>query len=558
MFQELKFQLSTAILTLLTLGAAAAALINFQQGRHFHLPDDGVIWVDRGGAVEALAVPAGTPGAKAGLHKGDQLQLIDGVPIQKAGDATKVLANIGAWKKATYHVSEKGVDFDATVLIGEVPFDRAVIYQYAVGSAYLLIGLFVYFRRGTAHRAVHFYVLCLASFIFFSFHYTGQLNGFDKIIYFGNLAAGLIAPAVFLHFCLTFPEPVKWFVRPARAVVFYIPAGLLLAIYLGFTSGILSVSIPLIQLRWVLDRVWVVVSILPYLLGGAVLASQYHKNDDPIVRQQLKWLRNGTLCGILPFTLLYIAPYALGALPNEYFKMSVLSLALIPLTLAYAIMRYRLMDVDILFRRGYAYTLATVCVLAAFYGIVFSLGSLVQKNFKDLGNTGLITVMLITAFLFQPIRNWIQERLDKFFYRDQYDYRRTLVEFARELSSETDLDAMLALVGDRLLTTLSIKHLAFFLEHGTDGEGFHLKKAMGANARLAHVRAAELDLSFLTWKLPDAYLFFERTRHQLDAVSRSWPASVRKTIGDLDLTYYLPCTVRGRTIVYMGISRTTG
>ena len=60
-----------------------------------------------------------------------------------------------------------------------------------------------------------------------------------------------------------------------------------------------------------------------------------------------------------------------------------------------------------------------------------------------------------------------------------------------------------------------------------------------------------------TWKLPDAYLFFERTRHQLDAVSRSWPAGVRKTIGDLDLTYYLPCTVRGRTIAYMGISRTT-
>ena len=68
-----------------------------------------------------------------------------------------------------------------------------------------------------------------------------------------------------------------------------------------------------------------------------------------------------------------------------------------------------------------------------------------QKNFKDLGNTGLMTVMLIAAFLFQPIRNWIQERLDRHFYRDRYDYRRTLVEFARELSSETDLDAMLAI-----------------------------------------------------------------------------------------------------------------
>jgi nitrogen fixation/metabolism regulation signal transduction histidine kinase len=79
----------------------------------------------------------------------------------------------------------------------------------------------------------------------------------------------------------------------------------------------------------------------------------------------------------------------------------------------------------------------------------------------------------------------------------------------------------------------------------------------GPNPRLSAVNPDELDLSFLNWELPEPYLFFERTRHQLDAVSRAWPLSVRKTIADLDLTYYLPCTVRGRTIAYIGLSRTT-
>jgi two-component system NtrC family sensor kinase len=558
MLQELKFQLSTAILTIVTLAAGVAAFINFQQQHKFRLPDDGVIWVDRHAGVEALSVPGRSEGARAGLRAGDHLLAINGVEVHKATDVARVLVNIGSWKKATYTVSRGGVEFPIRdVIVGEVPLDRAVDYQYLVGLSYLIIGLFVYFRRGSAHKAQHFYILCLVSFIFFSFHYTGQLHSFDTVIYFGNVAAGLLAPAVFLHFCLTFPEPRKWLNGPARVSVIYFPAFLLFGLYVAFASGSLSVAMPTLELRWALDRVWILLATLPYIVGAIALSFEYRRTEDPIVRQQLKWLRNGTVCGIVPFGVLYVIPYALGSIPNEYLKMSVLSLPLIPLTLAYAIVRYRLMDVDIIFRRGYAYTLATLCVLAAFYAIVFSLGSAVQKNFKDLGNTGLITVMLITAFLFQPIRNWIQERLDKYFYRDQYDYRRTLIEFARELSSETDLDAMLASVGDRLLTTLSIKHLAFFLEQGTDGEGFHLKKAMGANARLAHVRAQELDLSFLTWKLPDAYLFFERTRHQLDAVSRSWPVSVRKTIGDLDLTYYLPCTVRGRTIAYMGISRTT-
>ena len=558
MFQELKFQLSTAILTILTLAAGVSAFINFQQQNHFRLPEDGVIWVDRQGSVEALYVKPGSPGLNAGIHRADRLLDINGVKIEQATDVAKVLVRIGAWSRAKYRLQSRGVELTATLVVAEQPLDRAILYQYAVGTAYLIIGLFVYFRRGSAQKARHFYVLCLASFISLCFHYTGYLDVFDKVIYFGNLVAGLLAPTLFLHFCLAFPEPRPWFRGTARAILLYLPAALMFLAFVAFSSGAMKISAPLLELRWMLDRAWMVAWTLPYLIGALVLSAEYNRTEDMVVRQQLKWLRNGAFCGILPFAAFYVLPYVLGAVPNSYMKMSVLSVMLIPLTLAYAIVRYRLMDVDIIFRRGYAYTLATLCVLAAFYAIVFSLGSLVKQFFTDLGNTGLMTVMLITAFLFQPIRNWIQERLDRHFYRDRYDYRRTLVEFARELSSETDLDTTLSIVGERLLETLGIKHLVFFLsQEGAEGTVFRLEKAMGSNPRLAAVNPGELDLSFLNWELPEPYLFFERTRHQLDAVSRAWPLPVRKTIADLDLTYYLPCTVRGHTIAYIGLSRTS-
>jgi len=558
MFQELKFQLSTAILTILTLAAGVSAFINFQQQNHFRLPEDGVIWVDRQGSVEALYVKPGSPGRNAGIHRADRLLDINGVKIEQATDVAKVLVRIGAWSRAKYRLQSRGVELTATLVVAEQPLDRAILYQYAVGTAYLIIGLFVYFRRGSAQKARHFYVLCLASFISLCFHYTGYLDVFDKVIYFGNLVAGLLAPTLFLHFCLAFPEPRPWFRGTARAILLYLPAALMFLAFVAFSSGAMKISVPLLELRWMLDRAWMVAWTLPYLIGALVLSAEYNRTEDMVVRQQLKWLRNGAFCGILPFAAFYVLPYVLGAVPNSYMKMSVLSVMLIPLTLAYAIVRYRLMDVDIIFRRGYAYTLATLCVLAAFYAIVFSLGSLVKQFFTDLGNTGLMTVMLITAFLFQPIRNWIQERLDRHFYRDRYDYRRTLVEFARELSSETDLDTTLSIVGERLLETLGIKHLGFFLsQEGAEGTVFRLEKAMGSNPRLAAVNPGELDLSFLNWELDEPYLFFERTRHQLDAVSRAWPLPVRKTIADLDLTYYLPCTVRGHTIAYIGLSRTS-
>jgi len=71
----------------------------------------------------------------------------------------------------------------------------------------------------------------------------------------------------------------------------------------------------------------------------------------------------------------------------------------------------------------------------------------------------------------------------------------------------------------------------------------------------AHRSTSDLDLSFLTDR-PSGPLFFERTHHQLDVVLRHLPHSVRQTISRLDLTYYLPCSVRGRTVAYLGVGRT--
>ncbi|MGD1071984.1 MAG: ATP-binding protein, partial [Bryobacteraceae bacterium] len=185
-------------------------------------------------------------------------------------------------------------------------------------------------------------------------------------------------------------------------------------------------------------------------------------------------------------------------------------------------------------------------------------------NSKDIDNIYIVIVMLIATFLFQPIRNWIQEKLDRYFYRDRYNYRQTLVEFARELNSETDLDHMLQSVADRLMQTLSIRHVAFFVSETdttTGGEAaavkphWVLRKSMGSSARPLEAAGA-LDLSFLDWPHDSPYLFFERTRYHLDAVARAWPPAVRQTIADLDLNYYLPCTVRGRAIAFLGVSRT--
>ena len=242
--KELKQQLVGALLVILAVAAVVAAVINLQQQSKFHLPDDGITWLDQGqgedrnSAVVAVYIAPGSPGEKAGIHVNDRLVSIAGLTIERALDVTAVLARLGAWKKVEYQVLHQGIEVPTNVIIGEAERDSTLFYQYAVGAVYLAIGLFVYFRRGSAPRSLHFFVLCLVSFILYTFHYSGKLNNFDKVVYLGNLVAGFLAPTLFLHFCCVFPEPQRWIRKRLAAVLLYVPGAVLLTMHLGFVYGL--------------------------------------------------------------------------------------------------------------------------------------------------------------------------------------------------------------------------------------------------------------------------------------------------------------------------------
>src|SRR6266496_2396966 len=107
--RELRRQLVGALLMILTV----ASVINFQQQSKYHLPDDGVTWVDRNIFDEKQPVAAyiapGSPAERAGIHQDDLLVSIEGNRVDRAQDATRILGQLGAWRKAEYRVIHKGI-----------------------------------------------------------------------------------------------------------------------------------------------------------------------------------------------------------------------------------------------------------------------------------------------------------------------------------------------------------------------------------------------------------------------------------------------------------------
>ena len=555
---EFKTQFAGTLLLICTVAAVIAAVLSFQNLHTYPLHDDGVTWVDRHDAhghnvVVAGYVAPGGPGDKAGIRLGDQLTKIQSLPIVRALDVPQALWQFQLFSQAKYTLRRDGIEFQKdNIFIQAAPRDSAVFYQYAVGLAYLCIGLFVYYRRTSAAKSLHFYVLCLASFIACCFHYSGKLNTFDETMYWGNLAANLFAPAVFLHFCLTFHLCPRFLEKRGAWLILYLPSALLLGVLVASAEGFLHFSTPLFEVRWLLDRITLAYSVVLYFLGAVMLGLDYGRAEDPVVRRQLKYLRNGALVGLFPFAAFYALPYVTGAIPNHLMNLSVLSMGLIPLTWAYAVTRYRLMDVDIIFQQGYVYTLSTLAVIGTFYVVIFLI-----FDAHTIPSTAFVVLIAFATLFFMPIRSWIQEQLDRrVFYRDRYDARLTLIEFARELSSETDQNLMLSKVSDRLLRTLSIQQIAFFLMDESTRR-FELHSVTQKSGRAPKNYPHPLDLSFLEDAVDRPYLFFERPKHLRDIVSQELPESVRHTIAELDFTYYVACKSRSRTIAFFGVSRST-
>ena len=542
MNRESQVRSVAVLLFVLTVAAVVFAGLNLNSELHVQVPDDGVWWVENGGRLTADRVETDGPGAKSGIKPGDQLISINGQDVQNMSGLERQLYRNGVWSKAAYSLLRQSVPLDSSVIL--VPAERSLNnWLRLIALIYLGIGLYVLLRRWTAPGSTHFYIFCLVSFIAYSFKYTGKLNDFDWTIYWGNIAAGVLQPALFLHFVLTFPEK-REFVRkhPWLLALVYIPSALLLTAHVAAMEWLQASE----RLRWNLDRMEMSYGSLFFLAAAVVLWYSYRLASTTILRQQLKWVTRGTILAIVPYTIFYVIPYLMGSLPAAGMKVSALSLALLPLTFGYAIFRYRLMDVDLIFKRGVVYTLAAAIVVGLYFALVAGVALLVHNWRPSSGSMGLVMAVVVTALLFDPVRKWIQDRIDQFFYRTSYDYRRTLLEFGRELGSETNLNTLLASLIDRLSRTLAVDRMAIFLAGDAAGQ-FALAKSFGLSA------PGNVDLSFLSAPRPEqaGHLFFENT-HQ---VPREAPEA-QQAIARLDLNYYIPCHAQHKTIAVLGLGKT--
>jgi PAS domain S-box-containing protein len=546
-----KFTFKTIFIVLVTVTLTVLGIINSIQKAKYVIPEDGCGWVGSSRGLEAYIIEQNGPAEKAGIQKGDILEAISGKQIKRERDVTQQLYTLGVWAKANYTIQRAGTQINVPLIIA--PQDTNLRFKRfleVVGFLYLFIGVFIFLRRWQAAGALHFYTICLASFVVYSYSFTSKLNQFDWTIYWLDEIGFLFLPPLFLHFCLTFPKPKQSLERHSSwKALLYVPAVFLLVVHVFFIQGYLNVFQAPLVLRIFLDRIHTLHFAALFVLGVVSLIHTYFSSASTTLKQQIRWIVLGTTFGTVPFFSLYAIPYWLGVTPSPWMESTVFPMVLIPLTFGYAIIKYRLMDVDIIFKKGVAATLASLAVV----GFYFALIGIVTEVFRASGASPVwvIISLVVAAFVFSPLRNWIQAKVDRYFYRDRYDYRKTLIEFGRTLGSEVNLKRLLDSVVERIRHTLSVDRIAIFLEQDKGGPSqFVLAKSVGMSLSATSVNTGFLDPNRPA--LAKGYLFYENLRTLIPERSE-----FRDSLKQLDLNYYLPCIVKNRTIAFIGLGRTT-
>jgi hypothetical protein len=432
---------------------------------------------------------------------------------------------------------------------------RGLYYVLAgVGIFSLLVGAGVRLRRPDNQATLHFFWLSVAFFGVLAFSFSGRLDRLDQVFYWGDVAAMLLLPPLFVHFALVFPErPDSWAHSDSgRSMMplLYLPALLLFGARVaaivrggGIHADAFSTVVTLIESG---EHLYLALS----LLGGlAIMFRALGRVRSVTARRQLRWIVGGTAIGAVPFVFGYALPFALGFPHVPGFELTAVLLGIVPLAFASAIVRYRLMDVEVIIKRALVYA-AALAAIAAIYAVLNVFGGLFFTSKADERNQIIaLLATLVVVLLSRPVKNAIQTGLDRVYYRDRYDYRRALVGFARDLNSDLDLFRLSERLVHRVTETLVVDRMALLLAPvapGRDGEfvtiahaGFTgappaLRRSSDAAARLIAGHTLTLDDPLAQRRVDPAEVEFWR---------------------EAGVHYFVPCVSKEGTIAVMALGR---
>jgi hypothetical protein len=454
----------------------------------YRMPADGWL-VDRGPAVR-YANPVyvtNLTGTNPNIQPGDVLLEVEGEPFElleaRAANFTPIRpANWEISETVRYTVLRDGSEMVIPITLQNPPLKLVYLTRILQSNGALLVA-FMYFLMGgllfllrPQERASQ--LLFLSAIILF----VGQLavwgvgtpagvaDLFSQATYWPRIVmelSWLLLWPILAHLFLIFPVPKQAVSRFSLTVplVYFMPV--LISLFF-FLLSVLDYDFPDLTAP-------IIYNLLFLLIIAFSIVHSLVTIKEPVPRMQMRWIAFGGLIGIVGLMLVAIVDEIVkeaipawsdgqGSASFWFDLIEALLSAALPISLAIAVLRYRLWDIDIIINRSLVYGTLTGVLVFIYFGSVVLLQALFRTLTEQGSPIAIVISTLVIAGLFSPLRRRVQQFIDRRFYRRKYDAEKILGRFAASVRDEPDLDRLTAELQRVSMSAMQAEHVSVWLK----------------------------------------------------------------------------------------------
>lgn len=335
------------------------------------------------------------------------------------------------------------------------------------GLAFLLSSAFVLIKIEDRIIAQVFH-LCLFSAFVMLFYTWGSLkalgSGLNIIIRIAYDISLIIVSVSLLHFSFVFPKVKSQKVSLYFKIIYAIIGLAALPIaYINY-SYITSPNPEISSAYFYINE-----SILKSVIAPCFMITvinyfhSYIIYKDYASRGKLLWI----FLGLLPGPALYVFFYRLTAILFGEAMMSETSmiaiLILTPISLMIATVRYQLFDVRTIYRRSIVYGSVLALLALLYVGMIYLFSKVIQQEFEHLIGIPNAIAALVNVLLFHPIKTWVQNFVDKKFFKVKYDHKEVEHDFLKEIKKSYSQEDINRLVEDTISKIMPVDNYYFFV-----------------------------------------------------------------------------------------------
>ncbi|MBK9097359.1 MAG: hypothetical protein IPM14_04390 [bacterium] len=340
-------------------------------------------------------------------------------------------------------------------------FDLIIISL--VGITFFGMGVFVRLKAPGNNSAQFFHwasiglgMVIVMTAGYFNIQPSGY-GHFNRILW---LFAYSVTPVSFIHFTASF---IKEKIKGIRNILwfFYISAFIntIILTYLFLDSTLGGNTESLKYYVTFFNSFFRLFLISCIVIAISICIYAYRSTNEIEERKRLQWLLLGFFIGPLSFVIFWVIPIFLTGYSLIPESLVLIFLTAIPITFSIAIVKYHLMNINLIIRRSVVYTIILGIIILTYIGI----SSLITLFVSDINPAfpSVITAFAVVALL-QPVKNAIQKFVDKKFFRVEYDYREEQQKFLDEIKNIFDIHSLADLIVNRTDNLIPVEKIGFF------------------------------------------------------------------------------------------------